>query len=202
MIAIIDYDAGNIKSLQFALDKLGVESVLTKDPKQIQVANSIIVPGVGAFRDAIASLNNLGMAEVIKQEAAKGKPVLGICLGMQLFYETSFEDGEWEGLGLLKGTVNRITDAVKVPHMGWNTLTKHIDNNLFKDIPEDSFVYFVHSYAVGGNYEKETLVASSQYGGIIPAIVQKDNVVGIQFHPEKSGAVGLQLLTNYLEMIS
>ncbi|MFD1850819.1 imidazole glycerol phosphate synthase subunit HisH [Oceanobacillus bengalensis] len=202
MIAIIDYDAGNIKSLQFALDKLNVKSVLTKDPQTIKEASSIIVPGVGAFKDAMKSLNELGMVEVIMQVAAAGKPILGICLGMQLFYEKSFEDGEWQGLGLLKGSVNPIPDNVKVPHMGWNTLTKHADSTLFHNIIDDAFVYFVHSYAVGGVYEKETLVASAEYGGTVPAIVQKDNVVGMQFHPEKSGTVGLQLLTNYLEMIS
>ncbi|MBU8792445.1 imidazole glycerol phosphate synthase subunit HisH [Oceanobacillus caeni] len=202
MIAIIDYDAGNIKSLQFALNKLKIESVLTKDPETIKNASSIILPGVGAFKDAIASLNELGMTEVIRKEVINGKPILGICLGMQLFYETSYEDGEWEGIGLLKGSVNRIPDIVKVPHMGWNTIQKHQESPLFHNISEDPFVYFVHSYAIGGNYEKDTLVSSSQYGITIPAIVQKGNVTGMQFHPEKSGDVGLQLLKNYEEMIS
>lgn len=202
MIAIIDYDAGNIKSLQFALNKLKMESVLTKDPKTIKNASSIILPGVGAFKDAIASLNALGMTEVIREEVVNGKPILGICLGMQLFYETSYEDGEWEGIGLLKGSVNRIPDMVKVPHMGWNTIQKHQESPLFHNISEDPFVYFVHSYAIGGNYEKDTLVSSSQYGITVPAIVQKGNVTGMQFHPEKSGDVGLQLLKNYEEMIS
>lgn len=202
MIAIIDYDAGNIKSLQFALNKLKMESVLTKDPKTIKNSSSIILPGVGAFKDAIASLNALGMTEVIREEVVNGKPILGICLGMQLFYETSYEDGEWEGIGLLKGSVNRIPDMVKVPHMGWNTIQKHQESPLFHNISEDPFVYFVHSYAIGGNYEKDTLVSSSQYGITVPAIVQKGNVTGMQFHPEKSGDVGLQLLKNYEEMIS
>lgn len=202
MIAIIDYDAGNIKSLQFALNKLKMESVLTKDPEIIKNSSSIILPGVGAFKDAIASLNELGMTEVIREEVMNGKPILGICLGMQLFYETSYEDGEWEGIGLLKGSVNRIPDIVKVPHMGWNTIQKHQESPLFHNISEDPFVYFVHSYAIGGNYEKDTLVSSSQYGITVPAIVQKGNVTGMQFHPEKSGDVGLQLLKNYEEMIS
>jgi imidazole glycerol-phosphate synthase subunit HisH len=202
MIAIIDYDAGNIKSLQFALDKLNVESVLTKDPATIKNASSIILPGVGAFKDAIASLNELGMTKVIREEVANGKPILGICLGMQLFYETSYEDGDWEGIGLLKGSVNRIPDIVKVPHMGWNTLQKQQESPLFQNISGDPFVYFVHSYAIGGNYEKETLVSSSEYGITVPAIVQKGNITGMQFHPEKSGVIGLQLLKNYEEMIS
>ncbi|WP_068676233.1 imidazole glycerol phosphate synthase subunit HisH [Oceanobacillus sp. Castelsardo] len=202
MIAIIDYDAGNIKSLQFALDKLKVESVLTKDPATIKNASSIILPGVGAFKDAITSLNKLGMTEIIREEVANGKPILGICLGMQLFYETSYEDGEWKGIGLLKGSVNRIPDIVKVPHMGWNTLQRHQESPLFQNISDDPFVYFVHSYAIGGPYEKETLVSSSEYGMTVPAIVQKGNVTGMQFHPEKSGDVGLQLLKNYREMIS
>ncbi|RKQ33172.1 imidazole glycerol phosphate synthase subunit HisH [Oceanobacillus halophilus] len=202
MIAIVDYDAGNIKSLQFALDKLNVKSVLTKDPESIKKAESIILPGVGAFKDAMVSLNELGMTKVLREEAANGKPILGICLGMQLFYEISHEDGEWEGLGLLKGSVNRITDAVKVPHMGWNTLQKDKESPLFNAIPDNPYVYFVHSYAVGGDFERDTLVASSEYGGTVPALVQKDNVTGMQFHPEKSGEVGLKLLKNYGEMIS
>lgn len=197
MIAIIDYDAGNIRSLQFALDKLKVESVLTKDPATIKNASSIILPGVGAFKDAIRSLNELGMTKVIREEVANGKPILGICLGMQLFYETSYEDGDWEGIGLLKGSVNRIPDIVKVPHMGWNTLQKQQESPLFQKISGDPFVYFVHSYAIGGNYEKETLVASSLYGITVPAIVQKGNITGMQFHPEKSGEIGLQLLENW-----
>lgn len=201
MITIVDYDAGNIRSLQFAFDKLDVDSVITRNPQKIKDARAIIVPGVGAFKDAMKSLNEIGLTKVLQEEASKGKPILGICLGMQLFYEKSYEDGEWKGLGLLKGTVHRIPDSVKVPHMGWNTLTKQKESSLFNRISDQPFVYFVHSYAVGGEYEKDTLVASTEYGGLIPAIVQKDNIVGMQFHPEKSGEVGLQLLTNYLEMI-
>lgn len=202
MIAIIDYDAGNIRSLQFALDKLNIESILTKDPATIQKAKSIILPGVGAFKDAIKSLNELGITECIREEVANGKPILGICLGMQLFYEKSYEDGEWDGIGLLKGSVNRIPGIVKVPHMGWNTLNQQKESELFNGIETNPHVYFVHSYAVGGNYDKDTLVASSEYGITVPAIVQKGNVMGIQFHPEKSGEIGLNLLKNYKEMIS
>ncbi|RDW21167.1 imidazole glycerol phosphate synthase subunit HisH [Oceanobacillus chungangensis] len=202
MIAIIDYGAGNIKSLQFALDKLKLESELTTDPQFIRDAKSIILPGVGAFKDAMDALNELDLVSVLKQEISAGKPILGICLGMQLFYEQGFEDGSWEGLGFLKGSVNRITDSVKVPHMGWNTLTQHQDSSLLHNLTDNPSVYFVHSYAVGGNLEKDTLVASAQYGGTIPAIVKKGNIVGMQFHPEKSGKTGIQLLKNYGGLIS
>ncbi|PAV30588.1 imidazole glycerol phosphate synthase subunit HisH [Virgibacillus profundi] len=201
MIAIIDYGAGNIKSLQFALSKLNMESCLTTDPEKIKDSKAIILPGVGAFKDAIASLNQLGLSEVLKKEAAKGKPLIGICLGMQLFYERSFEDGKWEGLGLVKGNVRRIPDSVKVPHIGWNNISAHTNSPLLKNINNGAYVYFVHSYAVN-KYQNNTLIASTEYGGSIPAIVQQDNIVGMQFHPEKSGAVGLQLLQNLKEMIS
>ena len=201
MIAIIDYGAGNIKSLQFALDRLQMDSVLTTDPQVIRNASSLILPGVGAFRDAMDSIREMGLADIIREEVANGKPILGICLGMQLFYERSYEDGDWEGLGLLKGSVERITETVKVPHMGWNTITKHHASPLLKDLPEEFYVYFVHSYAVA-SLEEETLTGSTDYGGLVPAIVQQGNVVGMQFHPEKSGEIGIKLLQNYGEMIS
>lgn len=201
MIAIIDYGAGNIKSLQFALDRLQMDSVLTTDPQVIRNASSLILPGVGAFRDAMDAIREMGLADIIREEVANGKPILGICLGMQLFYERSYEDGDWEGLGLLKGSVERITETVKVPHMGWNTITKHHESPLLKDLPEEFYVYFVHSYAVA-SLEEETLTGSTNYGGLVPAIVQQGNVVGMQFHPEKSGEIGIKLLQNYGEMIS
>ncbi|MFC3040180.1 imidazole glycerol phosphate synthase subunit HisH [Virgibacillus xinjiangensis] len=201
MIAIVDYGAGNIKSLQFALNKHNLESTLTADPEVIRDSKAVIVPGVGAFKDAMDSMNKLELGKVIKEEAEKGKPTLGICLGMQLFYEKSFEDGSWEGLGLLKGEVSRITDSVKVPHMGWNTLNIKQDNPVVEGIEEETYVYFVHSYAVS-SYEENTLTASTNYGGTVPAIVQQKNIIGMQFHPEKSGAAGLRLLQNFGEMIS
>ncbi|GAB3790993.1 imidazole glycerol phosphate synthase subunit HisH [Virgibacillus kimchii] len=201
MIAIIDYGAGNIKSLQFALNRLHLASVLTADEKKITDSDAIILPGVGAFHDAIQALYHSGLPEILQREAKKGKPILGICLGMQLFYETSYEDGEWEGLQLLKGEIHRISNSVKVPHMGWNTLTKHQHVPLLNQINEDDFVYFVHSYKVAA-LDHKTLLASTNYGGEIPAIVQQDNITGMQFHPEKSGAAGLQLLKNFGEMIS
>ncbi|MEC5424616.1 imidazole glycerol phosphate synthase subunit HisH [Virgibacillus sp. C22-A2] len=201
MIAIIDYGAGNIKSLQFALARLNIDSCLTTDKQTIENCKAIILPGVGAFKDAMEAINDLNLGPVLKEEAGKGKPILGICLGMQLFYEASFEDGQWTGIGLLEGNVSRIDSSVKVPHIGWNTITKHGDSPLLNNISSNAYVYFVHSYAVN-TYQQNSLIASTNYGGTIPAIVQQDNIIGMQFHPEKSGAVGLQLLQNFGEMIS
>ncbi|OZU88993.1 imidazole glycerol phosphate synthase subunit HisH [Virgibacillus indicus] len=201
MIAIVDYGAGNIKSLQFALNKLNLASCLTTDVQTIEQSNAIILPGVGAFKDAMETLDHLGLTKTLLEEAANGKPLLGICLGMQLFYEKSFEDGEWEGLGLLQGNVSRISNSVKVPHIGWNTLARLINSPLVKDLSNQDYVYFVHSYAVQ-DYEQNSLIASTSYGGIIPAIVQQNNIIGMQFHPEKSGKTGLQLLQNFGELIS
>ncbi|WP_164214558.1 imidazole glycerol phosphate synthase subunit HisH [Virgibacillus sp. YIM 98842] len=201
MIAIIDYGAGNMKSLQFALNRLHLDSRLTVDEKTIKESEAIILPGVGAFHDAMQSLRLAGLPEILQSEVKRGKPILGICLGMQLFYETSYEDGNWEGLQFLEGEVKRISDSVKVPHMGWNTLTKHQDAPLLNQVDETDYVYFVHSYKVV-NHDKKTLLASTSYGGEIPAIVQHNNLIGMQFHPEKSGAAGLQLLKTFGEMIS
>ncbi|MFS0749077.1 imidazole glycerol phosphate synthase subunit HisH [Oceanobacillus sp. 1P07AA] len=200
MIAIIDYGAGNIKSLQFALDKLNKHSIVTTDATEIKQAESIILPGVGAFKDAMDAIRQLHLDTVLQEEAQKGKPILGICLGMQLFYEQSLENGDWEGLGLLKGSIERISSEVKVPHMGWNTLDIQQTSPLFDSKQENPYAYFVHSYAVS-SYEKNTLLASSQYGQLIPAIVQKGNITGMQFHPEKSGEFGIELLKRYEEMI-
>ncbi|GIO24557.1 imidazole glycerol phosphate synthase subunit HisH [Oceanobacillus sp. J11TS1] len=201
MIAIIDYGAGNIKSLQFALDKLGKPSKLTMDPEEIKQADSIILPGVGAFKDAMEALQRYQLDSLLKDEAANGKPILGICLGMQLFYEFSEENGGCAGLGLLTGSVNRISDSVKVPHMGWNILTANQDNSLFDQLGKEPYVYFVHSYAVD-RLAEDTLIASAEYGGRVPAIVQDKNITGMQFHPEKSGEIGITLLKNYEELIS
>ncbi|WP_152656118.1 imidazole glycerol phosphate synthase subunit HisH [Oceanobacillus sp. CFH 90083] len=201
MIAIIDYGAGNIKSLQFALDKLGKTSKLTMDPEEINQADAIILPGVGAFKDAMEALERDQLDTVLKEEAANGKPILGICLGMQLFYEFSEENGGCKGLGLLSGSVKRISDKVKVPHMGWNIIQSDQPGTLLNNLGEEPYVYFVHSYAVD-DLEQNTLVASADYGGRVPAIVQDKNITGMQFHPEKSGDVGIALLKNYEESIS
>lgn len=201
MIGIIDYGASNIKSLQFAFDKLDLKTCVTSDEQTINACDALILPGVGAFNDAMKALDAHGLANLLKQEAAAGKPILGICLGMQLLYDQSFEDGTWNGLGLLSGQIERIASTVKVPHMGWNTLTHHLDSPIIKSINEQSYVYFVHSYYVT-QLKQTSLVSSCLYGDTVPAIVQQDNVIGMQFHPEKSGQTGLQLLKNFGEMIS
>lgn len=200
MIAIIDYGAGNIKSLQSALTKLDIDSALTSNHQTIAASKAIILPGVGAFKDAMAALDQLGLTAVLQAEVAKGKPLLGICLGMQLLYETSYENGEWKGLGLLKGCVEKIDASVKVPHMGWNTLTHHCTHPILQGIDSGSYVYFVHSYYIDAN--RQETVSSTEYGGQISAIVNRENIIGMQFHPEKSGPIGLQLLKNFEEMIS
>ncbi|SFB05122.1 glutamine amidotransferase [Lentibacillus halodurans] len=201
MIAIIDYGAGNIKSLQFALTKIGLDAQLTTDPDIIRQSTGMILPGVGAFRDAMNTLTEFDLPEVLRQETSKGKPLLGICLGMQLLYDKSYEDGESDGLELLRGEVSRIDHSVKVPHMGWNTLTHHNEDSLLNNIADNAYVYFVHSYAVS-SYIPDDLISSTQYAGTVPAIVRKDNLMGMQFHPEKSGAVGIQLLQNFGAMLS
>ncbi len=201
MIAIIDYGVGNLFSLKSSLSFLGLDNVVTSDEQEIKAADRIILPGVGAFRDARDKLNSSGLVETVKEEAVKGKPLLGICLGMQLLFEKSYEYGEYDGLGLLPGEIYAIKDELrdqklKVPHMGWNSLTiKHADNPLVHGISEGAYVYYVHSYCA--KTADEYLVATSPYGAEIAGIVCKDNVYGTQFHPEKSGAVGLQILENF-----
>lgn len=201
MIAIIDYGAGNIKSLQSAFARLDIPSLLTTNKTDIAKADAIILPGVGAFTEAMKQLELLGLTDIIKAETAKQKPLLGICLGMQMLYESSTEGEPHPGLGLLKGKIQPIPDQLKVPHMGWNDL--HILQNvpLLKDISDGSYVYFVHSY-FAAEVDPSNLVADTVYGVRIPAIVQQNNIFGMQFHPEKSGSVGLRILKNFGELIS
>ncbi len=201
MIAIIDYGVGNLFSLKSSLDFIGAESVVTKDPLVIEQADRIILPGVGAFADAIKLLHDTGLVPVLKDQVAKGKPLLGICLGMQLLFDTSYEYGCHKGLGLVEGDVCPILDDVdksfKIPHMGWNSLDFVGDSPLFKYIKNGDYVYFVHSY-----YAKNCnhVVATSNYGADLTAMVQKGNVFGAQFHPEKSGATGLAILKAFNEI--
>lgn len=201
MIAMIDYDAGNIKSVEKALQKLGAEVVITKDPQEILSADKVILPGVGAFGDAMNNLRKYGLDEVIHQVVEKGTPFLGICLGLQLLFERSDESPEAVGLGILKGEILRIPDAegLKIPHMGWNSL--HLQNNgrLFKGLKENDYVYFVHSYYLKAE-EEEIVKATTNYSVNIHASVEKDNVFACQFHPEKSSDVGLQILKNFVEL--
>ncbi|MBQ4153465.1 MAG: imidazole glycerol phosphate synthase subunit HisH [Oscillospiraceae bacterium] len=195
MIAIIDYGAGNIFSVLNALEYLGVPAELTADGDKIRQADAIILPGVGAFPDAMRMLHATGLTELLKEEAGK-KPFLGICLGMQMLFEKSWEFEETEGLGLIPGEIVRIPDTgLKIPHMGWNQLEITQSCPFLEGIKDGDSVYFVHSYMA--KTEPENVVAYSDYGVQVPALVRCGNVYGAQYHPEKSGAVGLQMLRNF-----
>ena len=198
MIAILDYDAGNIKSVEKALQLLGEETVLTRDRDTILSSEKVILPGVGAFGDAMANLERYGLVGVIHEVVDRGIPFLGICLGLQLLFESSEETPGVKGLGILKGRILRIpeTEGLKIPHMGWNSLHIQNEGRLFKDIPEDTYVYFVHSYYLQA--ENETIVkATCEYGTTIHASMEQRNVFACQFHPEKSSRFGLQILKNF-----
>lgn len=202
MIAIIDYGVGNLNSVYKALEKLGFDSKITSDPREIGEAKAIILPGVGAFHDAMENLIKSGLKECIIANVEKGIPILGICLGMQLLYEKSYEDGEFKGLGLLKGEIVKFRDTLKVPHMGWNELkinTENKDNEILKYVSEGEYVYFVHSYYAKSDFTE--VLAYADYGVCVPAVVADRNVFGMQFHPEKSGKTGLNLLKAFGEMI-
>ena len=201
MIAIIDYDAGNIKSVEKALQFLGEEAVVTRDADTILGADGVILPGVGAFGDAMGKLHQYGLVEVIKSVVDQGTPFLGICLGLQLLFERSDESVGVEGLGILKGEILRIPDrpGLKIPHIGWNSLTYPHKGKLFAGIPENSYVYFVHSYYLKAE-DENIVVAATEYGTHIHASVECGNVFACQFHPEKSSEVGLQILKNFVRI--
>lgn len=201
MIAIIDYDAGNIKSVEKALQKLGQEVVITRDADTILNADKVILPGVGAFGDAMANLKKYKMDQVIYQVVEKGTPFLGICLGLQLLFEKSDESKGVAGLGILKGEICKIPDqeGLKIPHMGWNSLHLQNEGRLFKNIEEGAYVYFVHSYYLKAE-EEEIVKATTEYSTHIHASVEKGNVFACQFHPEKSSDVGMQILKNFVEL--
>lgn len=205
MIVIIDYGMGNLKSVKNALNFIGLESKISNDEDDIRNAKALILPGVGAFPDAMDNIEKLSLDKVIKEEVEKGKPLLGICLGMQLLFEKGFEGLERKGLGLLQGSIVKMKDDkennVKIPHIGWNNLSYNQKDELFNNIDEGNFVYFVHSYYAQG-YRNEDLVAYCEYGNLkIPGVVRHKNVMGAQFHPEKSGTVGLNILRNFGELI-
>ena len=203
MVAIVDYGVGNLFSLSSSLAAIGQEVVVSGDPKVIASADRVILPGVGAFRDAAAKLRLYGLDEAVKKAAGSGRPLLGICLGMQLLFDESFEYGRWDGLRLLKGSVKPIKDLIpaelKIPHMGWNGLDIVKDSPLLGRIKSGDQVYFVHSYAVTGC--EDSLLATAEYGAKLTAAVGRDNVFGCQFHPEKSGDVGLDILRAFCEDI-
>jgi glutamine amidotransferase len=201
MIAIIDYGVGNLFSLQSSFAAIGADAVVTNDPEVIRSADRLILPGVGAFEDAARALRDTGMADLVKEQAASGKPIMGICLGMQLLFEKSYEYGEHEGLGLIKGSVRPIAEVIdpnlKIPHIGWNSLIFQKQSPLFKYIREGDCVYFVHSYYAADCDEAVTSVA--EYSAELTASVESGNVYGCQFHPEKSGDVGLNILRAFCE---
>lgn len=199
MVAVIDYDAGNIKSVQKALEFLGEQVAVTRNREEILTAERVILPGVGNFGDAMAKLESFGLVSVIKEAADKGIPFLGICLGLQLLFEESEESPGVKGLGLLPGRIVRIPkkEGLKIPQIGWNALEYPSQGRLFVDVPEGSYVYFVHSYYLQAQ-EKGIVKATAEYGVTIEASVEKDNIFACQFHPEKSSGVGLQILQNFL----
>ena len=203
MIAIVDYGVGNLFSLESSFACIGQDAKLTSDADEIRRADRIILPGVGAFEDAAIKLRESGLADIVVEQARAGKPLLGICLGMQMLFERSFEYGEHQGLGLIKGSVKPMRDIIpselKIPQIGWNSLKFHGEKSeLFKYINEGDFVYFVHSY-YGADCE-ESLIATTEYGADITAAVASGNVYGTQFHPEKSGEVGLSILRAFCEI--
>lgn len=201
MVAIIDYDAGNIKSVEKAVAFLGHEAVLTRDRDKILAADHVILPGVGAFGDAMEKLHRYGLVSVIRETADKKIPFLGICLGLQLMFESSEEAPGVEGLGLLPGKILRIPDGegLKIPHIGWNSLSFPNPGRLFRGIDEGAYVYFVHSYYLRAD-DPQIVKASTEYGTMIHASVERDNLFACQFHPEKSSETGLKILQNFMEI--
>lgn len=201
MIAIIDYDAGNIKSVEKAVAKLGREAVLTKDHDAIMAADHVILPGVGSFGDAMERIRAYGLDKTISEVVSKGTPFLGICLGLQLMFEESEESKGVKGLGLLKGKIVRFSDefGLKIPQIGWNSLEFPKESRLFKDIPEGAYVYFVHSYYLDAT-DKSIVAATTEYGNHVEAAVETGNLFACQFHPEKSSDIGLKIIENFLSV--
>lgn len=201
MVAIIDYDAGNIKSVEKAIQFLGQEAIITRNPEEILNASHVILPGVGAFGDAMEKLHKYNLVPVIHEVVKRKIPFIGICLGLQLLFESSEETPGVDGLGILKGVIKRIPDKdnLKIPHIGWNSLKYPNKGRLYNGISEDSYVYFVHSYYLDAE-EEDIVVATTEYGTLIHASVEKGNVFACQFHPEKSSSVGLRILDNFLKV--
>ena len=201
MIAIIDYGAGNLQSVKKAFDFIGAESAITNDPQVILSADKILLPGVGSFGDAMDSMQKNGLVETVKECALSGKPFLGICLGLQLLFEESEESPGVKGLGIFKGKIKKFSSdmGLKIPHIGWNSLEIKQKDTLFKGIPENSYVYFVHSYYLHAEDENE-IATVTNYGIDFHSAVGKNNIFATQFHPEKSGDVGLQILRNFASM--
>ena len=201
MIGIIDYDAGNIRSVEKALSYLGEKTVVSRDPDILKSVDKVILPGVGSFGQAMENLHRYELVPVIQDMIKEGKPFLGICLGLQLLFESSEESPGVEGLGILKGKILKIppSPGLKIPHMGWNSLQLQNNGRLYRNIPQDTYVYFVHSYYLQAR-EPEIVKAVTEYSTEIHASVEKDNVFACQFHPEKSGKYGLEILKNFAEL--
>ncbi len=201
MIAIIDYDAGNIKSVEKALDYLNQRAVVTNDSRIIKSADRVILPGVGSFGDAMKKLNEYGLADTIHEVIDMGKPFLGICLGLQLLFESSEESAGVNGLGILPGKIIRFPQdtGLKIPQIGWNSIEIKPDSRLFKGVPNQSYVYFVHSYYLKAD-DESIVAATTEYAAHVHASVEKDNVFACQFHPEKSSDVGLKILSNFANL--
>lgn len=195
MIAIVDYGMGNLKNVYKALKSIEVEAEITSNPEVIKAADKIILPGVGAFKDAIYTINHSGLREVLDESVQQGKPFMGICLGMQLLFEKSYENGAYEGLGYIPGQIVKLDIPLKVPHMGWNTLEIVKQDPIFTGVESGSYAYFVHSYHMEG--PEEVISAYTTYGKRFGVAVQKNNIYGAQFHPEKSSDVGIKLLKNF-----
>lgn len=201
-IAVLDYDAGNLKSVQNALEHIGQKAIITRDADEIMRAAGVILPGVGAFGSAMEKLKRYGLVDVIQKVVREQKPFLGICLGLQLMFESSDESPEAEGLSLLPGKILHIPEepGLKIPHIGWNSLKVSEKSRLLKNLPEQPYVYFVHSYYLAAE-NPEDVAATTEYGTLIHAAVEHGNVFACQFHPEKSGETGLQILKNFAEML-
>ena len=201
MIGIIDYDAGNIRSVEKALSYLGEKTVVSRNPETLKNADKVILPGVGSFGQAMENLHRYELVPVIQDMIKEGKPFLGICLGLQLLFESSEESPGVEGLGILKGKILKIPSSpgLKIPHMGWNSLQLQNNGRLYRNIPQDTYVYFVHSYYLQAR-EPEIVKAVTEYSTEIHASVEKDNVFACQFHPEKSGKYGLEIMKNFAEL--
>jgi glutamine amidotransferase len=195
MIAIIDYGMGNLRSVQKAFEFVGFDAVVTDDITVMEKADKLVLPGVGAFADAIATIREKGFDKVIYKAVEDNKPFLGICLGMQMVFDKSYEYGEHQGLGLIKGEVKLLPDNVKKPHIGWNSLNIKMRSPLYEGLPDNPYVYFVHSYYL--ETDAPVISATTDYGKEIQVAVQKDNIYALQFHPEKSGDTGLQILKNF-----
>ncbi|MGC4004764.1 MAG: imidazole glycerol phosphate synthase subunit HisH [Pirellulales bacterium] len=201
MLAIIDYQMGNLRSVQKGFERVGAAAVIVDDPEQLRKATKIVLPGVGAFGDAITELRKRNLVEPIKEAIAAGKPFLGICLGLQMLFDVGYEGGRFEGLGVIPGEVKKfeLPAEYKVPHMGWNRAVVRRPSPLFKDVPDDEYFYFVHSYYVVPK-DENVIATGTDYGGEFCSSIRRDNLFATQFHPEKSQSRGLQLLKNFAEL--